>query len=266
MSGAGGETVMPGGRLAGKRAIVTGAGSGIGRATALRFAREGARVGLIERRREALAEVAGRVAAAGGTALALPADVAREDEVERAVAAAVAAWGGLDVVVAVAGIELFGQGDDRVDRLELAVWRQVLDVNLTGMFLTCKHGVRALLQTGGGAVIVTGSPTGLYGGALGEHAYSASKAGCHGLARVMANEYARDGIRVNVVVPGFIDTPLNAAVFADPAGVAAYCETIPARRPGRPEEIAAMNVWLASDEASYAVGGFFVVDGGQTAV
>ncbi|MCC6628268.1 MAG: SDR family oxidoreductase [Chloroflexi bacterium] len=258
--------VMPVGRLAGKRAIVTGAGSGIGRATAQRFAREGARVALVERRQPALAEVAGQIAAAGGTALALTTDVAREDEIERAVAAAVAAWGGLDVVVAVAGIELFGQGDDRVDRLELAVWQQILDVNLTGMFLTCKHGVRALLRTGGGSVIVTGSPTGLYGGALGEHAYSASKAGCHGLARVMANEYARDGIRVNVVIPGFIDTPLNAPVFADPAGVAAYCESIPARRPGQPEEIAAMNVWLASDEASYAIGGFFVVDGGQTAV
>jgi 3-oxoacyl-[acyl-carrier protein] reductase len=254
------------GRLAGKRAIITGAGSGIGRATALRFAREGARVGLIERRPAALDAVTAEIAARDGTALALLADVTQEDQVEHAMTAAVAAWGGLDVIVAVAGIELFGQGDDRVDRLELAVWREIVDVNLTGMFLTCKHGVRALQQTGGGAVIVTGSPTGLYGGALSEHAYSASKAGCHGLARVMANEYAREGIRVNVVVPGFIDTPLNAAVLADAAGLAAYCATIPAGRPGQPEEIAAMNVWLASDEASYAVGGFFVVDGGQTAV
>jgi 3-oxoacyl-[acyl-carrier protein] reductase len=257
---------MTGGRLAGKRTIVTGAGSGIGCATALRFAREGARVGLIERRPDALAAVADQIAGEGGAGLALLADVSQEDQVERAIADAATAWGGVDVVVAVAGIELYGQGDDRVDRLDLAVWQQIIDVNLTGTFLTCKHGVRALLATGGGAVIITGSPTGLYGGALGEHAYSASKAGCHGLARVMANEYARDGIRVNVVVPGFIDTPLNAPVFANPAEVAAYCETIPARRPGQPEEIAAMNVWLASDEASYAIGGFFVVDGGQTAI
>ena len=254
------------GRLAGKRAFVTGASSGIGRATAIRFAREGARVGLVARRAAELDEVAGIIRADGGEALALPADVSDEAGVEQAVVACVDAWGGLDVVVGVAGIELYGRGDTRVDDLDLSVWRQTLDVNLTGMFLTCKHGVRALLASGGGSVIVTGSPTGLYGGALGEHAYSASKAGCHGLARVMAHEYAAEGIRVNVVVPGFIDTPINAAFMANPEEVTNYCVTIPARRPGRPEEVAAMMVWLASDEASYAIGGYFVVDGGQTAV
>lgn len=258
-----------GDRLSGKRAFVTGASSGIGRATALRFAAEGARVGLAARRGDELARVAGEIRDAGGEALALPTDVSSEEQVAAAIGACAAAWGGLDVVVGVAGIEPWGRGaagDNPVDRLDLAVWREVIDVNLTGMFLTCKHGVRALRAAGGGALIVTGSPTGLYGGALGEHAYSASKAGCHGLARVMANEYARDNIRVNVVVPGFIDTPINAPAFADPATVEAYCAGIPARRPGTPEEVAAMMVWLASDEASYAVGGYFVVDGGQTAV
>ncbi|MBA3413644.1 MAG: SDR family oxidoreductase [Chloroflexia bacterium] len=257
------------GRLEGKRAFVTGASSGIGRATALRFAAEGARVGLAARRAEELATVAEEVRAGGGEALALPTDVSEESQVEAAVIACVDAWGGLDVVVGVAGIEPWGRGaagDNPVDRLDLAVWREVVDINLPGMFLTCKHGVRALLAAGGGALIVTGSPTGLYGGALGEHAYSASKAGCHGLARVMANEHARDNVRVNVVVPGFIDTPINAPAFADPATVEEYCQGIPVRRPGRPEEVAAMMVWLASDEASYAVGGYFVVDGGQTAV
>ena len=253
-------------RLVGKRAMITGASSGIGRATAIRFAAEGARVGLLARREAELNEVARLIEATGGEALVVPTDVALEDQVESAVHRIVAAWGGLDIVVGVAGIELIEGGDTRVDQLELAVWQQTLDVNLTGMFLTCKHGIRALLANGGGAVIITGSPTGLYGLALGEHAYSASKAGCHGLARVMANEYAREGIRVNVVVPGWIDTPINAPVFADPNLVEAINQTIPVRRPGRPEEIAAMNVWLASDEASYAVGGYFVVDGGQTAV
>jgi NAD(P)-dependent dehydrogenase (short-subunit alcohol dehydrogenase family) len=255
-----------GNRLLGKRALVTGASSGIGRATALRFVQEGARVGLVARRAAELHELAAQIRREGGEALALPADVSQEDEVADAVTQIVDAWGGLDIVVGVAGIELYERGDTRVDQLELSVWQQTIDTNLTGMFLTCKHGVRALLASGGGSVIVTGSPTGLYGGALGEHAYSASKAGCHGLARVMANEYARDNIRVNIVVPGFIDTPINAPVFADPAVVAEYCETIPLRRSGNPAEVAAMIVWLASDEASYAVGGYFVVDGGQTAV
>ncbi len=254
------------GRLDGKRAFITGASSGIGRATAVRFGREGARIGLVARRQGELEAVAAEIRDQGGEALVLPADVSREDQVEHAVARLVDAWGGLDVVVGVAGIELIEGGDARVDQLELSAWQATIDVNLTGMFLTCKHGVRALRASGGGAVIVTGSPTGLYGLALSEHAYSASKAGCHGLARVMANEYARDNIRVNVVVPGFINTPINAPVFADPTVVDEICATIPARRPGTPDEVAAMMVWLASDEASYAVGGFFVVDGGQTAV
>jgi NAD(P)-dependent dehydrogenase (short-subunit alcohol dehydrogenase family) len=254
------------GRLAGKRALVTGAGSGIGRATAVSFAREGARVGLVGRRPGPLEEAATEIGAFGGTALVLPADVSAEEQIAGAVERLVRTWGGLDVLVAVAGIERWENGDSRVDQLELAVWREILDNNLTGTFLTCKHGVRAILETGGGSVIVTGSPTGLYGLAPTEHAYSASKAGCHGLARVMAADYARDGIRVNVVVPGFIDTPINQAFLSDPKAVAEYCEVIPARRPGQPEEVAAMNVWLASDEASYAIGGYFVVDGGQTAV
>jgi NAD(P)-dependent dehydrogenase (short-subunit alcohol dehydrogenase family) len=210
--------------------------------------------------------VASEITRAGGRALVCPCDVTQEAQVEAAVARAVAEWGGLDAVVGVAGIELFQEGDDVVDQLALDVWRRILDVNLTGMFLTCKHGTRALLASGGGTVIVTGSPTGLFGVAADETAYSASKAGCHGLARAMAAAYAPRGIRVNVVVPGFVDTPLNARVFADPARVEAACRAIPLRRPAQPEEIAAMMAWLASDDASYATGGFFTVDGGASAV
>jgi len=252
--------------LLGKRALITGADSGIGRATALRFAREGALVGLLSNRQVALEEVAQIIRDEEGKALVLSADVSEESDVKGAVARVVAEWGGLDCLVAVAGIELFGQGDDRVDRLSLEAWQKIMDTNLTGMFLTCKHAVGAMLKSGGGSVIVTGSPTGLYGSCLGEHAYSASKAGCHGLARIMANEYAQYGIRVNIVMPGFIDTPINAPVFADPKLYEGIRQRIPMRRPGLPEEVAAMNVWLASDEASYATGGFFFVDGGETAI
>ena len=175
--------------------------------------------------------MATRIAGDGGESLILQANVANEAEIAGSVDRLVAAWGGLDACVAVAGIERFGQGDDRVDRLELAVWQEIIDTNLTGMFLTCKHAIRAMLAGGGGSLVVTGSPTGLYGLAPGEDAYSASKAGCHGLARVMANEYAREGIRVNCVIPGFIDTPINELAIREyPDDIAALTQTIPLRR------------------------------------
>jgi len=257
----------PPGRLSGKRAIVTGAGTGIGRATAILFAREGARIGLIGRRVEMLREVDAIIAAAGGSALVLPCDVSREDQVAAAFTLAEDRWGGIDVCVGAAGIELYDAGDDRVDRLELSAWQQTIDVNLTGMFLTLKYAVRAMLKVGGGAIVVTGSATGLYGLSPGEDAYSASKAGCHGLARVVANGVARDNIRVNIVVPGFIDTPIAVRFIEDhPEDVEVLRGSIPMRRIGRAEEVANMNLWLCSDEASYACGSFFVVDGGWTSI
>jgi NAD(P)-dependent dehydrogenase (short-subunit alcohol dehydrogenase family) len=255
------------GKLEGKRAFITGAASGIGRATAIRFGREGARLALFDRNGDGLRETAELICAAG------PADVrtqegsvAAEADVSGAVSQAVEAFGGLDAVIGVAGIELYAEGDTNVHELELAVWQRTMDTNLTGMFLTLKHGIKALLDSGGGAVVVTGSPTGLFGFAAGETAYSASKAGCHGLARVCATEYAAQGIRVNVVVPGFIDTPLNHPFMDDEAAVADAVRGIPLGRPGRPEEVAGMIAWLASDDASYATGGFYMVDGGQTSV
>ena len=255
-----------GGRLAGKRTIITGAGSGIGEATARLFAREGARVGLVGRNASKLERVAAVIDKAGGESLVLPADVSNETAMEAAVARLVEVWSGLDVCVAVAGIEPWDRGDAKVDQLDLAVWREIMAVNLTGMFITSKHAIRAMLASRGGVLIVTGSPTGQYGSALGQHAYSASKAGCHGLARVMANEYAREGIRVNCVIPGFIDTPITAGAFADPSWLGQIIQGIPIGRAGTPDEVAAMNLWLCSDEASYTVGGEFVIDGGATAI
>ncbi len=252
-------------RLAGKRALVTGAGSGIGESTAILFAREGARVGLVGRRKALLEDVAARIRADGGEALVLQCDVSREPEVATAFAKVVEAWGGLDVCVGVAGIEPYDRGDTKCHELELSVWDEVIGINLTGMFLTCKHAIREMLKVGGGSLIITGSPTGLFGHGLGETAYSASKAGCHGLVRILANEYARDNIRVNCVIPGFIDTPINAAFIAAAPSLDELCVNIPMRRPGRSDEVAPMNLWLATDEASYTCGGFFIVDGGQTA-
>lgn len=251
-------------RLACKRAIISGASKGIGRATAMRFAAEGARVGLISRTRQDLEEVAGIIAAQGGEALVLPADVSQEPAVEAAVQAAAAAWGGLDIVVSNAGIELPFQ-DTRVDDLELSVWQKVINTNLTGQFLVCKHGVRQLLGSGGGAVVMVGSPCGVRGFCFNEHAYSASKGAILSLMQVMAADYAHDHIRVNACIPGFIDTPMNAHVMSDRALLDQWCSTIPLRRPGTADEVAAVIAFLASDEASYVVGSAYVADGGQLA-
>lgn len=253
----------PPARFAGKRAVVTGASSGIGRATATRLAREGARVALIARRREGLDALAVEIGSAA--ALPLPADCADETSIAAAIDEAAAAFGGLDIIVSNAGIELLGQ-DDRVDRLALAVWQQLLRNNLDGQFLTCKHGIRHLLANGGGAVVCVGSNCGYLGMATNEPAYSASKGGVFAMMRVMAIDYARAGIRVNMVVPGFIDTPMNEPVMRDPAELRYWSDQIPIGRAGSAEECAAAILWLASDEASYCVGTALVVDGGQSSI
>jgi NAD(P)-dependent dehydrogenase (short-subunit alcohol dehydrogenase family) len=256
---------MNAGRITGKRAIITGAGNGMGRAAALRFAREGAKVGLIDINRSAVDEVLSIITATGGTAMPLLANVADERQIAEAVDEAVSCWGGLDIVVANAGIELVGE-DACAHELPKAVWDRTIDVNLTGNFLTCKHGIRALLASGGGSVICTASPTGLYGSAAGYSAYSASKAGVYGLTRVMANDYARRGIRVNAVIPGFMHTPMTTYFMENDEERAALLKTIPLGRPGEPEEVAAVMLFLASDEASYVTGAAWAADGGMTAI
>ena len=236
--------------LAGRRALVTGASRGIGRAVAERLEGEGARVARVDV--EPLADGE------------LRADVAVEAEVERAVAEAAHALGGLDVVVANAAVQL--GDDDRADRLELAAWQRTVDVNLTGAFLTVKHGVRAVARNAGASVVVVGSPAGAFGIARGMHAYSASKGGLQGLVRVLAADLAGEGVRVNAVLPGVTETPMNAWWTEDPAARADVVRAVPLGRPAAPEEIAAVVAFLASDDASYVTGALWSVDGGLTAV
>jgi NAD(P)-dependent dehydrogenase (short-subunit alcohol dehydrogenase family) len=252
-------------RFEGKRAVVTGASSGIGRAAALRFAAEGARVALIARRREPLEGLAEEIRSAGGDCLVLPADSSVETEIAAAFDAAAKAWGGIDIVVSNAGIELLGQ-DDRVDRLDRTVWDRLLTTNLTGQFLACKHGSRHLLAAGGGAIVCLGSNVAYLGMATNEPAYSASKGGILAMMKVMAIDFARLNIRVNMVVPGFIDTPMNGPVMADPKELAYWSDQIPLGRAGTADECASAILWLASDEASYCVGTALVVDGGQSSI
>ena len=251
-------------RFAGKRVVISGASKGIGRATAIRFGREGARVALMSRTRSELEELAEVITAVGGEALVVPADVTQEEQVAAAVQTAADQWGGLDIVISNAGIELPFE-DTRIDQLELSVWQRVLNTNLTGQFLVCKHGIRQLLKSGGGVVVMVGSPCGYRGFCFNEHAYTASKGAISALMRVMAIDYAKDNIRVNACIPGFIDTPMNAHVMRDPELLKYWSSSIPMQRPGTAEETAAVIAFLASEEASYVLGSAFVVDGGQLA-
>ena len=245
-------------RLNGKTALITGAGSGIGRQVGIRFAAEGARVVFSDRNLAAAEAAAAEVPEAIGVEM----DVAEEGSVEAAFAAIRAQGLALDVVVANAGVQLFGQ-DAQVADLELDAWQRTIAVNLTGTFLTLKHGVRALLGRGG-SIILTGSPTGINGEGKDFTAYSSSKAGMHGMARAVAAAYADRSIRVNTVVPGYTETPLVTAISSSATDRAGILSRIPLGRAGRPEDVEGIMVYLASDESTYATGAIFTVDGGMT--
>jgi 3-oxoacyl-[acyl-carrier protein] reductase len=248
-------------RLEGKTALVTGAGTGIGYAVAARFAREGARVVIADRDAAAAERAAAEI---GDAARASVMDISDEASVEAAFGLLGAEGWAPDVVVANAGVQLFGH-DAAAAELDLDVWKRTIDINLTGTFLTVKHALRSMLAAGTrGSIILTGSPTGLNGEGRDFTAYSASKAGIHGLARTVAAAYADRGIRVNTVVPGYTETSLVTAISSDPESRAAIIGRIPLGRAGSPADVEGIMVFLASDDAEFATGALFAVDGGMT--
>jgi NAD(P)-dependent dehydrogenase (short-subunit alcohol dehydrogenase family) len=251
------------GRLAGRTALVTGAGSGIGRESALRFAAEGANVLIADRDEVGGAATAESIHAAGGSAHAVQVDVTRAAEIEEAVALAERHFGALHVLFNNAGV-FPGADGSPVDTPE-DVWDFVIDVNLKGVFLGCKYGIPALLRAGGGSIINTASFVAVVGAATSQIAYTASKGGVLAMTREIAVEYARRGIRANALCPGPVNTPLLEELLSDPAARARRMVHIPMGRLAEASDIAGAALFLASDDSAYVNGATFLVDGGITA-
>lgn len=251
-----------GGRLAGKRAIITGAGSGIGRASALLFAREGAAVAVADLDMTRAEDCVAAIRMSGGRAIAVGVEVADPASVEAMVGQAERAFGGLDVLFNNAGLVL-AQDEGPVET-PLAAWQRTLAVNLTGVFLCCKYAIPALLRAGGGSIVNMASMVAHVGSAVPQVAYAATKGGVVALSREIAVQYARQGIRVNALSPGPVETPLTQAFFDTEAKLERRRVHMPLGRFGQAEEVARAALFLASEESSYITASSLLVDGGIT--
>jgi len=251
------------GRLAGKSVVITGAGSGIGRAAAQLFAQEGARLIIVDRS-DSIHETAKLVTDAGGTAQAVTADAGSESDVKAFIDKAVSAYGKLDAIWANAGVS-----GGLVPLLEQTVeqWQEILRINLIGPLLAIKHSMPHMIKQGHGSIVCTASVAGLKSGASG-HPYASSKAGVISLVQTTAYSLSGTGVRINAVCPGLIETGMTKPVFdrAKQRGTEDKIGQLnPLKRAGQPHELAAMGLFLASDEASYVNGQAIPVDGGLTA-
>jgi len=249
------------GSYAGKVAFVTGAGSGIGRATALAFAREGASVVVSDISEQGNQETVRMIEELDERALAVRCDVTRTGDVKAALDRTVETFGRLDVAFNNAGVE---QEEAATAQLAEEVWDRVIDIELRGVFLCMKHEIPLMLEQGGGAIVNTSSGAGVKGFPMGA-AYVAAKHGVIGLTRSAALDYAQANIRINAVCPGIIETQMMDRVTGDtPEGRQQVISQEPIGRMGKPEEIAEAVLWLCSEAASFVVGHAMVVDGGQT--
>ena len=247
-------------RLSRKVAVVTGGNAGIGESIAKAFAREGASVVITGRRQGELDRVVNDIVQAQGKAVAVAGSVTDELSAQEAVHRAVQQFGQLDILVNNAGVGDFGK---RLHEINDTTWAQVLDVNLTGVFRMTRAVLPQMLKQGQGAIINISSVASLVGLPT-LSAYAASKGALDALTRALAVDYAKDGIRCNVVNPGLIDTPMAAPLMGNPEQLNPILSHYPIRRPGKPEEVASLVLYLASDEAAWVTGGTFPLDGGMT--
>lgn len=247
-------------RLEGKVAVVTGGNAGIGEAVAKRFADEGASVVVTGRRQQELDRVVSGIRHNKGKALAVAGSVTDEAHAQDVVQRALDSFGRVDILVNNAGIGDFGK---RLHETDDVTWATVLDVNLTGVFRITRAIVPQMLKQGRGAIVNISSVASLVGIPT-LTAYAASKGGLDALTRALAIDYAKDGIRCNVVNPGLIDTPMAAPLMANPDLLQPILAQYAIRRPGTPVEVANMVLYLASDEAAWVTGGTFTIDGGMT--
>jgi NAD(P)-dependent dehydrogenase (short-subunit alcohol dehydrogenase family) len=251
------------GRLEGKVALITGAGSGMGREAAILFAREGARVVVSDVVEAGGNETVAAVQSAGGDATFVRANVADANDCNAMVQCAMDTYGALHVLYNNAGI--FPGDDGGVLDTPESTWERVMEINLKGVWLGCKAGIPAMLQSGGGSIVNVASFVAIMGAATAQIAYTASKGGVLSMTREMAVEYGRQGIRANALCPGPIATPLLEELLSDPARRARRMVHIPMGRLGQAEELAKAALFLASDDSSFMTGAQLVVDGGITA-
>jgi NAD(P)-dependent dehydrogenase (short-subunit alcohol dehydrogenase family) len=250
-------------RLKDKVALITGAGSGIGRESALLFAEEGAKIVVADLQDEAGQETVAQIYNIGGEAAFVHADVSHAKDVSSMIEFAERTFGKLNVLFNNAGI--FPPQDGSVLDTDETTWELVMNVNLKGVFLGCKYGIPALLRAGGGSVINTASFVALMGAATSQIAYTASKGGVLAMTREIAVEFARQNIRVNALCPGPVETPLLAELLSDPQRRQSRLVHIPMGRLARAKDVAHAALFLASDESAYVNGTAFIVDGGITA-